>query len=150
MWGEYVNSKTLRWHDQTLRLPEHKTPNQAPIPACMATHPHVQLDRNLKLQHYQTIRWHVNDGCLARVFCVMIFMYFGEVRYRRLKLVCRTVPPPARHSVSTFLYRTMSSSSYMLQRQLRFTILTVLYRYFKKRYVTPKLYGGTNIKTVET
>ena len=148
MWGEYVNSQTLRWHDQALRLLQHKPPNQVPIPACMATHPQVQTDRNLKLQHYQTIGWHVNDGCLAHV-CVTISCTLVKVRYRRLKLVCRTVPPPARHSVSTFLYRTKSSSSYTLQRQLRFTMLTVLYKYFKKRYVTPKLYGGTNIKTVE-
>ena len=70
--GEYVNSQTLRWHDQALRLPQHKPPSQVPIPACMATHPQVQMDRNLKLQHYQTIRWHVNDGCLTRVVCVMI------------------------------------------------------------------------------
>ena len=27
-------------------------------------------------------------------------------------------------------------------------MITVLYRYFKKQYVTPKLYGGTNIRTV--
>ena len=46
--GEYVNSQTLRWHDQTLRLPQHKPPNQVPIPACMATHPQVQMYRNLK------------------------------------------------------------------------------------------------------
>ena len=67
-----VNSRTLRRHDKTLRLPQHKPPNQAHIPACMAMQPQVQMERNLKLQHYQTIRWHVNDGCLARVVCVTI------------------------------------------------------------------------------
>ena len=54
--GEYDNSRTLRLHDKTLRLPQHKPTNQAPIPASMAMQPQVQMDRKLKLQQYQTIR----------------------------------------------------------------------------------------------
>ena len=70
--GDNVNSRTLRRHDQTLRLPRHKPPNQAPIPACIEMQPQIQMNRNLKLQHYQTIRWHVNDGCLVSVVCLTI------------------------------------------------------------------------------